>query len=338
MFQAYSPNTLSDQIVTLSENPFVNHIQVRENEAIIWQHIRDEIENTISHVDNRGKVHVLEIGGASMLGLKTLSQSEYFSKLSYTIVDCARPFDATLLQETGARYLQMGTHDLTAHLLPSVNLVVAVRALEYDTQFEKTLRFLHSISSRPAYGIFVHNAEDSKAFDDVRRFSSILNFRTHVYPLGTRVVDGDIDLETALSLAQAETSGMTEDLADKEIKRFAMFIKKALLRTQESPSSTQEFIQEKIDLYQKQLALVHHTYGERLISRRFWSRSETELQEIYIRSNVLHLHRANALLSGTGIRVHIDTVDIYNAWIRPPSRISDGPIFPPAEFDIELRS
>jgi hypothetical protein len=304
---------LFDNAISLVDKTFSSHPQVRRNEAIIWEHLCDQIASTIEYVSSQQPVHILEIGGSSLQGLELLSQKPFFHRIKYTIVDEASPYNVDLINNTRTDYLQMRARDIDYSKVGMVNFVIAVRALEYDPHYSESLELFHRLSSYPAYGIFVHNSEHSKAFDDVKMHQAILNFRLSTLSLARDVSSNNISRESALESAKEWASMQLGTGAEKEFARFSRLLSKIESCAREEIDRQ---LADKRGFYQAQLIKINGLYAERLSSRRFWADNVLEISDLYASSSLILLERTNAHLRSSGLRVHIDTVDLYNSLKR----------------------
>jgi hypothetical protein len=200
-FHGDHPGTAKDNSATPpNASNFVSHPHVRENELKIWDTLLDEVANTINHLKGNAPVHIVEIGGSSLQGLSLLRGRGELQECKYTIVDREPPHSTARLKQLEGVFISGSAADLRQEQLHGqIDLVIGMRALEYDPLYGRTLTRLNQLSAQRAYGIFVHNSSESPIFPRIEAYRLALCARITAIETLQEAIRGDITIPAGLS-------------------------------------------------------------------------------------------------------------------------------------------
>jgi hypothetical protein len=262
---------------------------------------------------------MLEIGGSSLLGLATIREFEEFDRCTYTIVDHAPPASREKLSSLQGRYLQKSCADVVASDLEDpISCVIAVRALEYDPNYGRTLATLQSLAGDTCYGWLVHNASESSALQQVNR---------HQRRLAARIISLDFLISCCdhgfvpedFSACASSLRALLDKNKESQEFRFIQneYNKLTVLTDARQRQRLKEEQQELRTQFQVQLEKLMANYQDRIASRRFWCAPDSQqVKGLYTPHGINPLSRGSFVLGDQSdlLTGYVDTVDIANNW------------------------
>lgn len=296
---------------------------VQENERKIWREVEDEICCAIQALgeirnNSRAPVNVVEVGGSSLCGLEMIRRNPQLQRCNYIIVDEEPINEPTKLSQLNGRFYHGTARDLPLSFVGGpIDLVLGVRALEYDCRYGETLAHLRSLCAQRSYGIFVHNAENSTVFTSLDRYSLGLEVREIANSILVRMATGVLARAEGCELMRSHWESLPPEMAVREqsvFRRSLTKIETALEK--DTVDSLLESLESRAHAYRCEIGEISSMYAERRLSRRFWEEEDpAAIKQEYLPYGPLVLQRVLFSTGGTyPLRVNIDTVDMFNAW------------------------
>jgi hypothetical protein len=178
----------------------------------------------------------------------------------------------------------------------------------------------------------VHNAESSGIFEKLSHHEDSLKVRIAGMKTLIEFLEGKITLDEAVLCTLEARKRLPQRLQAKEDRffrdKYQRGVLSAFLGTQ---SEELDQLSRMMEIYQRELSKTEMRYDERRTSRRFWCEATpAACAELYAPHGVCLLQRQSFTV-GEGLdrlSVHVDTVDLHNAWRRLGPDWATSPMIP----------